>query len=236
MPKPSTSPLTINKSDVQINTDRFCTQLTYSIEPYTPGDVSNSKCQYEIYNHCEGTKIVNVKCGPDTYKCHDGCLRKISYRLGKIAEHTNEITIESRFDPVIVKKALTYIFNPKKFQVDLLSSKEKYDMVLFGAYYYFPARPLENLIDRQIYPDLVQYAWNNCGDLGLMGILPKIRIPGINFVEDFKNVDEKIMVQFVKKYIEHEIDMKNFRRYKIIACIVAVCVLLFALIAMCYYA
>uniref|UniRef100_A0A7E4VUB0 Kazal-like domain-containing protein n=1 Tax=Panagrellus redivivus TaxID=6233 RepID=A0A7E4VUB0_PANRE len=110
MPESPTSPFMINMSDVHVVSDRFCTQHTFSVEPYRPGlrELPTKNCKYEVLDNCEGTKIVNVKCGPDTYKCHDGCLRKISFKLGKMADYTNDITIESRFDPVIVKKALIH--------------------------------------------------------------------------------------------------------------------------------
>uniref|UniRef100_A0A7E4VVE9 Transmembrane protein n=1 Tax=Panagrellus redivivus TaxID=6233 RepID=A0A7E4VVE9_PANRE len=225
-------PILINKNDIQVTTDCFCTQLTYRIKP---GDVSNNSCQYEIHCKCTGSKVVNVTCGPDTYKCHDGCLQKISKKLGKIAEHNDEITIESRFDPVIVKKAFTYIFNLDKFQIDQLSIKEKYEMVLFGAHYDFPVYCIQNLIDRSVYADLVQYAWTGYGDNYLMNMLPKMRIPNIDFLEDFKKVDEKIMLKFVRKYLEHKINEKKFNRNMTIGFIAFVCVLLFSFIAWCCY-
>uniref|UniRef100_A0A7E4VU75 UPF0481 protein At3g47200-like n=1 Tax=Panagrellus redivivus TaxID=6233 RepID=A0A7E4VU75_PANRE len=126
-----------------------------------------------------------------------------------MAKNGRNVIIDDCFDPDIVTLALTYILKPKDICFARLSTNEKYGMMLFGARYGLPPEHVSRLIDRSIYGDLVQYAWEK-SNLYLMEMLPKVRIPEIDFLQDFKKVDEKVMVHFVPKYVEHDMYLEEY--------------------------
>uniref|UniRef100_A0A7E4VTT5 BTB domain-containing protein n=1 Tax=Panagrellus redivivus TaxID=6233 RepID=A0A7E4VTT5_PANRE len=229
MAEPKASSVAINMKDVQVISDRFCTRLTYNVEEY---EDAGQKANYIVFDNCIGDKVVNVKTGADTYKIHDGCLRKISYHFAEMAKYTDDIVIESCFDPDIVNKTLTFVFKPTKINVKFLSSKEKYDMVVFASRYNLPPKHISKLIDSTIFADLVKYAWER-PSVYLMVMLPKMRILDVNIAKDFAKVEDRVTYEFVSKYMEHELFLKKCRTYKI-ALLVAIPIMWLILFLLAY--
>uniref|UniRef100_A0A7E4VVL0 Uncharacterized protein n=1 Tax=Panagrellus redivivus TaxID=6233 RepID=A0A7E4VVL0_PANRE len=196
---------------VKVVTDRFCTQLTHRVKKHVPDEASERNCKYEVYDHCIGTKVVDIVAGENIYKFHDGCLGKVSRELGQMAKTSNSVVIEEKFAPSTAR-ALNYILKP--FMIKSLSREKKYDLVLFGARYGLPPNHISKLIDRSIYADLVEYAWMN-NNTYLMVMLQKVRIPDVQIAEDLIKTQDKTRLKFVRKYLEHEYHLKKYARIRV---------------------
>uniref|UniRef100_A0A7E4VTJ8 BTB domain-containing protein n=1 Tax=Panagrellus redivivus TaxID=6233 RepID=A0A7E4VTJ8_PANRE len=201
----------IQEKDITVSSDRFCTQITHRIKRSTD---DRSEASYEIIDRCIGTKVVNVIAMEDTYKFHDGCLKYISVELANRAKQSNDIIIDDCFDAFTVKTAFTYILSPKSVKIEDLDGGQRYKIIKFAARYGLPPRHMSKLIDRAIYAELVEYAWEN-ENTYLMTLLPKLRISDVQIAEDFKSVDDKITYDFVRKYLEYEYLLNKCRRIKV---------------------
>uniref|UniRef100_A0A7E4ZYB4 Recep_L_domain domain-containing protein n=1 Tax=Panagrellus redivivus TaxID=6233 RepID=A0A7E4ZYB4_PANRE len=207
----SRNTVTLPINDVQVNNGCYCTQLTYRVQNHVGGRDSSRNGRYEIIDNCTGTKVVNIIAGPQIYKFHDGCLGRVSHELAQMTRISSRIVIENAFAQSTAL-ALNYVLKP--FRVTTITSREKYDLVLFGARHGLPPRHISRLIDRSIYADLIAYAWHNNNSY-LMTMLPKLRIPGVELDRDVINLDYQTRRMFIRTYLEHEHRLKKYGRIRI---------------------
>uniref|UniRef100_A0A7E4VVD6 BTB domain-containing protein n=1 Tax=Panagrellus redivivus TaxID=6233 RepID=A0A7E4VVD6_PANRE len=142
-------------------------------------------------------KVVFLNAKNATFRIHSKCLKKMSDELYKQSELTDNVWLE-KFDKRVVKIALKFALNPKKYENQLLSRDLRFNVIKFAAKFNFPTKITEKMLNPGIYVKLIEYAEDTLNEY-LMDLLPKAfdKFPEVERYPEFLKINERKRNKFL---------------------------------------
>uniref|UniRef100_A0A7E4VTT0 BTB domain-containing protein n=1 Tax=Panagrellus redivivus TaxID=6233 RepID=A0A7E4VTT0_PANRE len=152
---------------IRVYTNRYQTAV-FNKEILKKYKTHDCFCRRNPWRH---DKVIMLNVKNASFQFHAKCLKKISDILYKKAESTDTVWLE-KFDRRVVKIALKFALNPKKYEKQPLSKETRFNIIKFAAKFNFSSKITEKMLDAGIYVKLIEYAEDTLNEY-LMDLLPK---------------------------------------------------------------